>query len=53
LEAGLEEGKKIGLEEGEKIGVSKIVLSLQKNGLGLDEISKLIGLTVEEVQGLI
>jgi hypothetical protein len=46
----LEEGEKIGIEKGEKIGQRNILLSLQKNGVGIEEISKLTGLTVEDIR---
>lgn len=49
---GLEKGEQIGLEKGEQIGVQRIVQNAKKMGMCSEDISKLTGLSKEEIEKL-
>ena len=54
--AGLEKGKQIGLEKGEKNGEKKKAIEIAKNAIGHglknEDISKITGLSVKEIENL-
>ena len=54
---GLDEGKKIGLDEGKKLGLDEKASSIARNLIAMsmpeDDIAKVTGLSLEEVQALI
>ena len=52
FEEGLEQGKKQGLEQGEERGMVKVAKNALKEGLPIGIISKLTGLTKEEIEKL-
>ncbi len=52
MEQKFDEGKEIEKEEGEKIGIAKTAKKLLKEGLDVQFIHKITGLTVEEINSL-
>ena len=54
---GLDEGKKLGLDEGKKLGLDEKASSIARNLIAMsmpeDDIAKVTGLSLEEVQALI
>jgi len=50
FEEGLEQGKKQGLEQGEERGMIRVAKNALKEGLPIEIISKLPGLTKEEIE---
>ena len=50
---GYDEGKKVGLAEGKLENQREMIISLNKNGVSLDIISKSTGLSKEEIQKII
>ena len=54
--AGLEKGEQIGLEKGEKNGEKKKAIEIAKNAIAMDlkneDISKITGLSVKEIENL-
>ena len=51
--SGVEEGKKSGIEEGKKAAQLSIIQNLLNSGMKIDEISKITGLTQEEINDLL
>ena len=53
---GLEKGKQIGLKKGEKNGEKKKAIEIAKNAIAMDlkneDISKITGLSVKEIENL-
>ena len=49
-ENGRKEGRKEGIVEGIEKGKKEIVLKLYENGMGIDEISKNVGIDVKEIE---
>ena len=54
--AGLEKGEQIGLKKGEKNGETKKAIEIAKNAIAMDlkneDISKITGLSVKEIENL-
>ena len=50
-EEGLKEGHKKGKEEGLKEGIEKVARNLKLAGMSSEEISKITGLSVSEIEG--
>ena len=47
---GLEQGKKLGLEEGRKTSKIEIARNLLQDGMSIEKISTIVGLTKEEIE---
>ena len=47
---GLEHGKKLGLEEGKKSSKIEIARNLLKDGMNIEKVSMIVGLTKEEIE---
>ncbi len=52
-EEGLIEGEKMGIAKGEKANSLKIAKKMLQNNISIDDIAKLIGLTIEEIKKLL
>ena len=50
MKKGLEEGKKIGKEEGLKEGIEKVTRNLKLSGMSFEEISRITGLSVSDIE---
>ena len=47
---GLEQGKKLGLEEGKKSSKIEIARNLLQEGMSIEKVSTIVGLTKEEIE---
>lgn len=56
-ELGLEQGREQGLEQGREQGLelarSQVILNAKKKGINIEVIADLVGLSVEEVNGIL
>ena len=50
---GVEEGKEIGKEEGQRQKEISIIKSMHKNGISMDQIAKIVEMTIEEVTAIL
>ena len=50
--AGFADGKAIGFADGKVAGILEIARSLKKNGMDIHEISKITGLSLDELKNL-
>ena len=53
LEQGLEQGREQGLEQGLELARSQVILNAKKKGINIEVIADLVGLSVEEVNGIL
>ena len=53
LEQGLEQGREQGLEQGLELARSQVILNAKKKGIDIEVIADLVGLSVEEVNGIL
>ena len=53
LEQGLEQGLKQGLEQGRNEEKEKIIKSMQKNGMSIQDISNIVNLSKEEINKIL
>ena len=49
-EDGIAEGKKLGLEEGKKSSKIEIARNLLQDGMNIEKVSMIVGLTKEEIE---
>lgn len=52
-ELGLEQGREQGLEQGLELARSQVILNAKKKGIDIEVIADLVGLSVEEVNGIL
>ena len=52
-EQGLEQGREQGLEQGLELARSQVILNAKKKGIDIEVIADLVGLSVEEVNGIL
>ena len=50
---GIQKGEKSGIQKGEKIAQLSIIQNLLNSGMKIDEISKITGLSIEEINDLL
>ena len=53
LERAQKEGREIGLEQGLELARSQVILNAKKKGIDIEVIADLVGLSVEEVNGIL
>jgi predicted transposase/invertase (TIGR01784 family) len=49
---GIKEGEQRGLQQGEQQGIQKVARNMLREGMGIDLIAKLSGLSIDQVQQL-
>ena len=50
---GIQKGEKSGIQKGKKIAQLSIIQNLLNSGMKIDEISKITGLSIEEINDLL